>query len=101
MGLSDWTLTFPDLVGFVGVALLIGAYAALQFDRLKSEDPWYSGLNALAALLIGFSLLFSFNAASMVIEIFWFGISLYGLVKSLRARRAVKSVHQPGMSDEG
>lgn len=85
--MTDWQVTGPDLVGFVGVALLIGAYAALQTGQLKAEAPLYSAVNALAALLIGFSLVFSFNAASMVIEIFWFAISLVGLYRSLRSRR--------------
>ena len=98
--MADWTFTFPDAIGFLGVALLVGAYAALQFERIKAEDPLYSAANALAALLIGISLLYSFNAASMVIEIFWFVISVYGLVKSLRARRSNRADHQRGSASE-
>ena len=79
-------MSVPDAVGFAGVALLIGAYAALQTGRLSAENPWYSGLNALAAVLITVSLLYSFNAASFVIEVFWFAISLYGLWRALRRR---------------
>ncbi|MGV6801179.1 MAG: CBU_0592 family membrane protein [bacterium] len=75
---------WPDLVGFCGVVLLIGAYAALQFGKIEAEDPAYSLANAAAALLILFSLFYHFNAASFTIEIFWLLISIIGLARSLR-----------------
>ncbi|MGV6820911.1 MAG: CBU_0592 family membrane protein [Parvularcula sp.] len=84
--MQDWQFTFPDAVGFLGVALLIGTYAGLQVGKLSADRPAYSALNGIAALLIGYSLLFTFNAASMVIEVFWFGISLYGFIRALRAK---------------
>ncbi|MEM9234081.1 MAG: hypothetical protein AAGA69_07560 [Pseudomonadota bacterium] len=98
--MTEWTLTFPDAVGFLGVALLIGTYAALQFGKLSAEAPLYSAANAVAALLIAYSLIYSFNAASMVIEIFWFVISLVGLYRALRARAASKSGQKDGTSSE-
>ncbi|WP_306252886.1 hypothetical protein [Parvularcula sp. IMCC14364] len=84
--MSELSLGWPDLVGFVGVAFLLSSYAGLQFGKISAEAPLYSVLNALAALLILFSLIFSFNAASFVIELFWLIISLVGLVRSLRKR---------------
>ena len=85
--ISQLTLGWPDFVGFVGVALLIGAYAALQLGKIRAEDPFYSLANALAAIFILVSLFYSFNAASFVIEIFWLIISLIGLWRSLRRKR--------------
>jgi hypothetical protein len=99
--MKDWSLTWPDAVGFLGVALLLGAYAALQFRRLSADDPWYSGLNAAAAALITVSLLYSFNAASFVIEVFWFAISVYGLWRALRLRRERRADQKGGGSSEG
>ncbi|WOI52299.1 CBU_0592 family membrane protein [Parvularcula sp. LCG005] len=84
--MSEWTFSWHDAVGFLGVALLLGAYAALQFKKISADDPLYSAANGLAALLIAVSLLFNFNAASMVIEIFWFAISVYGFVRAVRKR---------------
>lgn len=86
--MAELSLTISDLVGFSGVALLVGAYGALQVQRLSATSVVYSGLNALAAVLIFISLLYKPNPASMVIEVFWFGISIYGLVKALRAKAA-------------
>ena len=79
-------LTLPDLVGYAGVALLIGAYAALQAGRLDQANPWYSGLNAVAAVLLLVSLSYKPNPASIVIEVFWLAISLYGLWRSVTGR---------------
>ena len=76
----------PDMVGLLGVALILLAYWALQTDRLSARDWRYSAINGLGALLILISLMFTFNLASFVIEIFWLLISLYGLWKAWRAR---------------
>ena len=73
-------LSIPDFIGFVGVALLIGTYALLQFDRIDPKGFWYSFNNMMVAILVTVSLVYTPNLASIVIEIFWFLISLYGIV---------------------
>lgn len=73
-------LSIPDLIGFVGVALLIGTYALLQLDRIDPKGFWYSFNNMIVAILVTVSLLYTMNKASMVIEVFWFIISVYGLI---------------------
>ena len=69
----------PDIIGLVGVALLISTYALLQFDRIDPKGFWYSFNNMIVAVLVTVSLLYSFNLASMVIEVFWFSLSVYGI----------------------
>lgn len=70
-----------DIIGLIGVALLIGTYAMLQFDRIDPKGFWYSFNNMVVAILVTVSLVYSFNLASMVIEVFWFGLSVYGIWK--------------------
>ena len=74
-------LSIPDLIGFVGVALLIGTYALLQLDRIDPKGFWYSFNNMMVAILVTVSLVYTPNLASIVIEFFWFIISVYGLWK--------------------
>ena len=74
-------LSIPDFIGFVGVALLIGTYALLQFDRIDPKGFWYSFNNMMVAILVTVSLVYTPNLASIVIEFFWFIISVYGLWK--------------------
>ena len=73
-------ITIPDLIGFSGVALLIITYALLQLDRIDPKGFWYSFNNMLVAILVSVSLWYTPNLASWVIEIFWFIISIYGIV---------------------
>ena len=73
-------MTFPDIIGLTGVALLIITYALLQLDRIDPKGFWYSFNNLIVAILVTVSLIYTPNLASIVIEVFWFIISLYGLI---------------------
>ena len=73
-------MTIPDLIGLTGVALLIVTYALLQLDKIDPKGFWYSFNNLLVAILVTVSLVYTPNLASIVIEVFWFPISLYGVV---------------------
>jgi len=76
-----------DLVGFIGVLLIVIAYLLLQLDRLPSSALSFSLLNAAGSLLIMLSLVFKFNVSAFLIEVFWFLISLIGLSKWLISRQ--------------
>ena len=73
-------MTIPDLIGLTGVALLIVTYALLQLDKIDPKGFWYSFNNLLVAILVTVSLVYTPNLASIVIEVFWLLISLYGVV---------------------
>lgn len=73
-------ISIGDFIGLTGVALLIVTYALLQLDRIDPKGFWYSFNNLCVAVLVGISLIYTPNIASIVIEIFWFLISLYGLM---------------------
>ena len=73
-------MTIPDFIGLSGVALLIVTYALLQLDKIDPKGFWYSFNNLVVAILVTVSLIYTPNLASIVIEVFWFIISLYGLI---------------------
>ena len=75
-----------DILGTLGVALIILTYVLLQIGRVRSEQLAYSLLNAVGAALILVSLYFSFNFPSFVVEFFWLLISLFGIGKYLRQK---------------
>ncbi len=75
--------TVFDLIGGIGVAMIIVTYFLLQTNRIESAGRLYSILNAVGAGLILISLWFDFNLAAFVVEFFWLAISIYGIVKSL------------------
>ena len=75
-----------DLVGNVGVVILIVTYLLLQLEKIKSTNLSYSALNALGAGLIVASLLFDFNLSALIIEVFWVLISFIGIGRHFRLK---------------
>tara|TARA_X000001036_G_scaffold415693_1_gene432079 strand:+ start:72 stop:317 length:246 start_codon:yes stop_codon:yes gene_type:complete len=80
-------MTLPDIIGLAGVALLIITYALLQLDKIDPKGFWYSFNNLIVAVLVTVSLIYTPNLASIVIEVFWFLISLYGVVMYYNRKR--------------
>ena len=78
-----------DLVGNIGVLLMVVAYLLLQLEKLSSSALSYLLLNAVGAMMVMISLMFRFNLSAFLMEAFWLLISLYGLAKPLLSRRAV------------
>ena len=70
-----------DLLGNIGVVMVIVTYFALQTGRMSVNDRVYSLLNAMGAVLILMSLMIDFNLSSFIIEIVWLSISIYGLMR--------------------
>ena len=75
------TYAWYDIIGTLGVALIVLTYVLLQLERIRSEQIAYSLLNAAGASLILVSLYFSFNFPSFIVEFFWLLISLFGIGK--------------------
>lgn len=74
-------MNWYDIVGTLGVAIIIFTYVLLQIERVRSDQLIYSLLNAIGAGLILISLYFDFNLPSVVVEAFWLLISLFGIGK--------------------
>lgn len=75
--------TWFDILGTLGVGLIILTYVMLQLEKLRSTDLLYSLLNGVGAALILISLFYSFNFPSFIVEFFWLLISLFGIGKYL------------------
>jgi urea transporter len=81
-------INITDIIGLLGVALLVATYASLQLDKIDPKGFWYSFNNLLVAILVTISLVYTPNIASIVIEVFWFLISLYGIVMYYKRKQA-------------
>lgn len=80
-------ISITDIIGLIGVALLIVTYALLQIDKIDPKGFWYSFNNLLVAILVTVSLIYTPNIASIVIEVFWFLISLYGVIMYFKRKQ--------------
>src|SRR5215470_9073543 len=75
-----------DLLGNIGVAMLILTYLMLQLNKLSCDGLAYSLLNAIGAGLIIVSLLFNFNLSALLVETFWVLISCLGIYRYFRLK---------------
>ena len=73
------TYSWHDIIGNIGVILIVGSYLLLQIGKLASTGLLYSCVNAVGAALIISSLLVEWNASAFMIEFFWLLISLLGV----------------------
>lgn len=82
------TITFhwPTIVGLIGTLLVLLAFFLLQAQKLHGNGRTYQSMNALGALGVALSLVFgTFNLPAFLLEVAWLAISIYGLVRGVRA----------------
>ena len=82
--MDNW---FTDGVGILGMVLVVLAYYLLQLEKVDPKSLPYTIINLVGSLCLIFSLLFAFNLASFLLNIFWVGASLIGLWKIWQRRR--------------
>ena len=75
-----------DLVGNIGVVILVITFLMLQLNKIPSDGLAYSLLNAIGASLIVVSLLFDFNLSALLMEVFWVLISFVGIYRYFRLK---------------
>jgi len=76
--------TLVDLIGNIGVVVLMITYLMLQLNKLRSDGLAYSVLNAVGASLIVVSLVVNFNLSALLMEVFWVLISFVGIYRYFR-----------------
>lgn len=76
-------LNLPTIIGLVGVAVTLVAYALLQTAKITTEQLSYSLLNIVGSLLILYSLCFDWNLSAFLMECLWLLFSVYGLWRIL------------------
>jgi hypothetical protein len=68
-----------EVIGWVGAALILGAYALLSSGKLRAESRIYHLMNILGAA--GFVVNSGYNGAypSAAMNVVWIGIGVYAL----------------------
>ena len=84
----EYTYEWSDFIGNIGVVILVGTFALLQFDKINPKGFWYSFNNMIVALLLLVNLYYKPNISSIIIEIFWILLSVYGLWKWVKQRES-------------
>ena len=74
-----------NYVGFLGMALIVSAYAYVT--AVKTPNPYLlHGLNLVGAALLVASLLVNRNLPSLVLELTWASVAIFGLAKALLSK---------------
>ena len=81
-------MSFYDVFGLLGTVTVITAFFLNQQGKLASDDARYGVANLIGAILILISLCASWNLSAVLVELFWAGISAWGLYRSWRAKRS-------------
>ena len=79
-------LAWYDWVGLLGTVTILLGFFLLQAGRLAGTGLVYQLLNLFGAAGILVSLIGKFNLSVFLLEAAWMAVSLYGIVRSFKAR---------------
>lgn len=88
LGVGLFGVAWHNVVGTAGVLLILAAYLFLQTGRVSSDSLRWSVMNGIGASLVLVSLTVDINLPAIFIESAWVVISLYGVYRWYRRRRA-------------
>lgn len=75
-----------DLIGFAGSFFIVAAFAYSNLTA-QMNALWFNVANFLGAALLTISLTVNFNLPTMVLEIVWMAIAVFGIIKALMTHR--------------
>ena len=74
-----------DLIGFAGSFFIVAAFAYSNLTT-QMNALWFNLSNLLGAALLTVSLTVNYNLPTMVLEVVWMAIAVFGIFKALRTR---------------
>ena len=75
-----------DIFGWIGAALLLGAYALVSTKRLEGDSVAYQGLNLLGSAMLIVNSFYYGAYPSVGVNVIWIGIALCSIVRVLAGR---------------
>ena len=78
-----------DIIGFAGSFCIVAAFAYSNMAK-RMNLLLFNTVNFVGAALLAISLTVNYNLPTMVLEIVWMGIALFGIAKALKGRRVAK-----------
>jgi hypothetical protein len=76
-----------DILGWSGALLLLGAYGAVSFRRLRAESLLYQLINGLGSCFLVVNTIYYHAFPSAFVNVIWIGIAL---TAGYRAKRQAK-----------
>ena len=82
--MKEIVMTLVDIVGWIGVVLIIGAYLLNSIGKADSTGFWYQASNVVGAVMIGINSYVQHAYPSVSVNVVWALIGLYAVFVSLR-----------------
>ena len=87
--MTDYLSPFAaDLIGFAGSFFIVAAFAYSNLTT-QMNALWFNISNFIGAALLTVSLTVNFNLPTMVLEVVWMAIALFGIIKALKMSKAI------------
>ncbi len=95
--MTDYLSPFAaDLIGFAGSFFIVAAFAYSNLTT-QMNALWFNVSNLIGAALLTVSLMVNYNLPTLVLEVVWMAIAIFGIFKALRLQR--EDVKNPGNSE--
>jgi hypothetical protein len=75
---------FVEIVGWIGMILILGAYGLITTNRVKSDTFSYQLMNALGSIGLIINALYNEAYPLFVLNVIWEMIALFGLYQSIK-----------------
>jgi hypothetical protein len=73
-----------QLIQIVGALLILAAFAAVQFDRMRPDSRMYLTLNLLGSIILAVLAVAASQWGFVLLEGVWAIVSAWGLINALR-----------------
>ncbi|HSS42949.1 MAG TPA: hypothetical protein VLK37_10435 [Solirubrobacterales bacterium] len=73
-----------QVIQIIGALLILAAFAAVQFDRMRPDSRLYLALNLLGSLILAVLALAASQWGFVLLETVWAIVSAWGLLQALR-----------------
>ena len=75
-----------DLLGWIGAALLLGAYALVSTKKVEGDSITYQVLNLLGSAFLIVNSAYYGAYPSVGVNVVWIGIALFAILRVVRRR---------------
>ena len=83
-----------DLIGFAGSFFIVAAFAYSNLTT-QMNALWFNVSNFVGAALLTVSLTVNYNLPTMVLEVVWMAIAIFGIIKALRMQKVTNNPDSP------
>ena len=73
-----------EIIGWVGMTLVLVAYLLITMKRVERDSKLYHGLNLIGSVTLGFNTLSNMAYPSTFLNVMWLFIAIYGLIQGFK-----------------